>query len=338
MSLLIIDGIRYKLWIPKNEKKDLHPLIRKCFKYIFGEDSFYFAVKHKIKATPSVASIPDAYVINLSRAELYVVEIELASHSVYDHIVKQLTKFINGIENQDSKRQIVDMLYKEINSDPVLRVIIQKAIGTTDIHYFLSELLSKMPRIVIIVDKKTDDIEKACKSLKYQPNIIEFKTFVREDAPSVQAHIFEPLYGIVGLTKIKKKERERVRQLKHNKTWDDMLAWVNNNVKELVNILSERIDEFGNVKQEISGKYLCFDRYNQRGRSRFAVFMLTKNTLKVRIKTDANTFKDPRNWTGDKIYKNFFFRKGQEREFKITNKDQISYAIELIKQSYEISM
>jgi hypothetical protein len=39
----------------------------------------------------------------------------------------------------------------------------------------------------------------------------------------------------------------------------------------------------------------------------------------------------------DKVYKGWFFKQGQERKFKITSKEQIPYAMELIKQSYDIS-
>jgi predicted transport protein len=65
--------------------------------------------------------------------------------------------------------------------------------------------------------------------------------------------------------------------------------------------------------------------------------MLTKNEVKVRIRTDPTTFKDPRKWTGDRIYKGWFFKHGQEREFRIASKSQIDYSIGLIEQSYETS-
>jgi hypothetical protein len=191
MEMLVIDGIKYKPWTPKDEEKEFHPMVRNCSKEIFGDDSLYFDVKHVLKTTSGIGSIPDAYVINLSKSELYVVENELSTHPVYDHIVRQLTKFINGIENQNAKNQIIDMLYDEINKDAVLRATVQKAIDSTDVYRFISKLLSKPPRIVIIVDQRTPEIEEACKVLKYQPDIIEFKTFIREDAPNVHAHLFD---------------------------------------------------------------------------------------------------------------------------------------------------
>ncbi|MBO3758047.1 MAG: hypothetical protein QXQ94_10230 [Candidatus Bathyarchaeia archaeon] len=35
MSTLIVDGVKYKLWTPKDEEKEFHPLVRKCYKEIF---------------------------------------------------------------------------------------------------------------------------------------------------------------------------------------------------------------------------------------------------------------------------------------------------------------
>jgi predicted transport protein len=338
MSIFIVDGVKYKPWTPKDEEKDFHPMVRSCFKEIFGEDSLYFDTKRVLKSLSGIGSIPDAYVINLSRAELYVVEIELASHPVYDHIVKQLTKFINGIENLDTRNQIIDMLYDEIDSDIVLRAIVQKAIGSTDIYRFVSKLLSKPPRIVIVVDKKTPEIEEACRVLKYQTDIIQFQTFVREDAPNVKAHLFEPLYGVERVEVKEKEERER-KIPEHYKDWQSLYAWVEDNVKDITKALESSIISINpsEVSKGVHGRYLCFYRGKPGTKSIFAAFLLTKKALKVRIRTDPHTFKDPQMLTGDKVYKGWFFKQGQEREFKIRSREQIPYATELIKQSYEIS-
>ena len=96
------------------------------------------------------------------------------------------------------------MLYEEINKDVMLRATVQKHIGSTDIYHFLSKLVSKSPRIIIIIDQKTSEIEEACRVLKYPPDILEFKTYVRENAENVYAHLFEPLHTIERISKRKK--------------------------------------------------------------------------------------------------------------------------------------
>jgi len=193
--MLTIDGVRYYLWTPQDEENEFHPLVKEHYKQIFGEGSFYFDVKHLIKSPSGIGSIPDAYVIRLSKpAEWYVVENELSSHPVYDHVVKQLTKFINGIENQNSRNQILDLLYEEICRAPPLEAEVRKLTETKDIYHYLSKLLQNSPRIVVIIDKETDEIREAVRALRYETNIVEFKTYARENAENVRAHVFNSLY------------------------------------------------------------------------------------------------------------------------------------------------
>lgn len=326
MEVLVIDGVRFKPWTPKDEEKEFHPLIRKCSKEIFGEDSIYFDVKGVLRTSSGIESIPDAYVIDLVNRELYVVENELSTHPAYDHIVKQLTKFINSIENLETKDKITSLLYNEISKDIELKAKVQKKANTSEIFHYISELLKKTPKIVVIIDKKTKDIEEACKPLKYQPKIIEFRIFARENAENVQAYLFEPIY----LEKVSGIEEKEIKR----RSWIDKLALVDDNVREIVDILNEHILGLGDVKQKIVGAYLCFYKGKISTKSIFAAFLLTKKALNVRIRGDPNEFVDREKWT--KAYKGWFFKEGQERGFKITSKEQIPYAMELVKQSYNI--
>ncbi len=194
--MLIIDGIKYKLWIPKDEEKEFHPLVKEHSKEIFGENSIYFDIKHKLTSKSGIAGIPDAYVLTLSKPyEWYIVENELSSHPVYSHIVPQVSRFVDSIEELETQRDVRDILNTEIEQDIVLKAYIEKKTGH-DLYRFLSELLSSSPKIALIIDKITPEVEKASKSLKKLANtkIIEFKTFLREGAPNVRAHLFEPLY------------------------------------------------------------------------------------------------------------------------------------------------
>lgn len=192
--MLIIDGVKYQLWTPKDEEKEFHPMVRENSKDIFGENSIYFDVKLTLRSSAGIGSIPDAYVIKLSKPyEWYVIENELSNHPIYDHVVKQLTKFINGIENQNATKQILDTIYQKINEDTELKAKVRKIIGTEDMYHFLSNLFSKPPRIVILINKKTTELEEATKVLRYQTDIIEFQTFCRIDAENIRAFLFEPL-------------------------------------------------------------------------------------------------------------------------------------------------
>jgi len=193
--MLVIDGVKYKLWTPKDEEKEFHPMIKEHSKEIFGEESLYFDVKQKIVSKTGIGSIPDGYVISFSKPlQWFIVEGELSSHPLYDHIVKQLNKFMSGIKNPDSQKEILNALYDEITKRPTMEAYVKEMIESKEIYYFLSDLISKSPKVVIIIEEKSDEVKEACENLKTEPIIVEFKTFVREDAENVHAHLFEPLY------------------------------------------------------------------------------------------------------------------------------------------------
>lgn len=212
--MLIVDGVRYKPWTPTDEEKEFHPLVKAQSKEIFGKDTIYFDVKTTLKSASGIGSIPDAYVIDLKEPnEWYVVENELATHPVYDHVVKQLSKFINGIDNQDSRTQILELLYNQINKDKTLRNEVLTKTKSNELHHYLSQLiLSKTPKIVVIIDEKTSEIQEACRALRYTPHILEFKTF-KEDNSGSYAHLFDPLHSINTISKEKRYENQNLESI-----------------------------------------------------------------------------------------------------------------------------
>lgn len=119
--------------------------------------------------------------------------------------------------------------------------------------------------------------------------------------------------------------------------WDKRLQWVDENVQSLALAISTAIiNSQNNIVGKSRGKYYCFYIGNPSIRSIFAALCLFKECVKVRIITDPKTFRDPQNWTGGKVFKRWFFTKGQETEFRLESKNQIDYAMELIEQSYDL--
>lgn len=318
--MLLVDGVRYKLWTPRDEEKEFHPLVKACSKEIFGEDSVYFDVKRILKTASGIGSIPDAYVISLSKPyRLYVVENELATHPIYDHIVKQLTKFINGIGNQNARSQIIDMLYDQIDRDSGLREKIQKLVGSADIYRFLSKLLAEPPKIVIIIDEQSAELEEACYSLRYQPDIVEFKTFVREDDQNIRAHLFKPVY-------------QTAEPPTSYENWERKLVKSSNDLRDIVKELEERtfgLGKISTIQRTRKGYY----KGKHSIESCFAVLEIADNTVIARIGVDPATFKDPEKWSIGGVRRIMFFDCGSQ--FKITKKEQVDYAIDLIRQAFE---
>ncbi len=196
MRIVVIDGVRYEAWTPQNEY-DFEKVVKEHAKDIFGEQSIYLDIKHKLRTKSGIGSIPDGYVIIFGdEPHWHIVEVELSSHPLYEHIVPQVSRFINGIKNPSTQKDIVSAIYQEIDSDEFVRLRLKKAIGTTETYKFLSDLLSKSPVVTIIIEKRTEQLDEAIGALAHsQIKIVEFQTFIRAGVGlDVHAHLFGPLY------------------------------------------------------------------------------------------------------------------------------------------------
>ena len=200
--MLLIDGIKYELWIPPNED-ELEQIVIEHAQDIFGDNSIYFDKKQKLRSLGGVGSIPDALVIMFANThQWHIVEVELSSHDPYQHVVPQVDKFINAIDNPRTRNKIIDALYDAVNNDELLKMKTRQAIGQgKDIHKVFSDLIATPPTITIIIEKDTDQLEEALKKYN-QKKLIEFQTFTRERVGlAVHAHLFEPLYKPIISTK-----------------------------------------------------------------------------------------------------------------------------------------
>ncbi len=195
--MLLIDGAKYELWTPQKEVEEFHPLVKEHYKEIFGGDSMFVA-GNRLETGSRMGSIPDGFVITFGDSpQWHIVEVELSSHQLYEHIVNQVGRFINGINNTVSQRKIIETIYHEITESKQRKVELEEAIGSGEIYKFLLDLISKSPILTIIIEKRTRELEEAIDLLKYSPiEIVEFQTFRRVGAEAVHAHLFEPLYRV----------------------------------------------------------------------------------------------------------------------------------------------
>lgn len=193
--MLFVDGIEYKIWTPSNEE-ELEIFVEDHSKKIFGDDSLYFPVKTKLKSVGGIGSIPDGYAINLSKPhKWFIVEVELSTHPVFNHIVPQLNKFVQGLRDPSSRKKISEALYNEIKKDAVTEAYVKEKIGSGEIYRFVSSTIDNNPTLVVIIDEKTKELEEACNSIPIvKKEILEFKIFERVDAGIKNAFHFEPLF------------------------------------------------------------------------------------------------------------------------------------------------
>ncbi len=197
--MLLIDGVKYELWTPPSED-EFERVVKEHTQEIFGEQSIFLDRKRKLKSLSGIGSIPDGYVIVIGISpQWHIVEVELSSHPLHDHIVSQVGRFISGINNPNIQRGIVNAMDEEISRDDFIKLRLRKAIEPAEIYRFLTDLISKPPILTIIIEKNTEELREALNTLRYpQIEVVEFQTFTREGVGlAVHAHLFEPLYAVL---------------------------------------------------------------------------------------------------------------------------------------------
>jgi predicted transport protein len=323
--IILIEGTKYFLSVPEKEKV-LEDMVKEHYKEIFGEDSIYFEVKQKITSKHGVGSIPDGYVISLLKPfEWYIVEGELSIHPLHEHITDQLNRFMIGVKNPATQKELVELFYSEITKDKLKKAYVENKIGSPEIKGLLYELLQTSPKIVVVIEENGEEVQEACSQLKAEPLIVEFKTFVKEDDPTKHLHLFAPIFKT-------KTDGTRGEKTKEYESWNEKLARTNPNLREIALELESKIMTLGKIstltktrKAYAKGKYSF--------QSCFVILEITDKSIIARMEADPNDFKDPQNWSEGGVRNIMFFSHGSQ--IKITKKEQIDYAMSLIKQAFE---
>lgn len=204
MKMLLIDGVRYEVRSPKDERQ-LEDSVKKHSNLIFGENSLYFDIKPELRSKAGIGSKPDGLVIVLDKPAFYIIENERAEHGVHDHIVTQISKFNSAFKKPETKKKIVETLYADISNDPFKQLFVKSKIKD-DLYKFLTDIISSEPIVVIVIDKLLDELEDAVSELPLKAKFVEFQTFVRDDAESVRAYLFDRIHTIVEPLKTSKEK------------------------------------------------------------------------------------------------------------------------------------
>lgn len=194
MSRLVTPSGVFRLYSFESEK-DFERCVVEHAAEIFGSDRIYLDCKRRIGGRGGKQSIPDAYLIDLSRKrepQLYVVENELASHELFKHIGVQLLQF--SVSFRDAGRQVKEVLFEEISAEPTAREMCEKYArdaGLRNVDRLLDYLVFETPfRALVVIDEVTDELTNVLKNFGFPVEVIEFVTY--EDDKGVRIYRFSP--------------------------------------------------------------------------------------------------------------------------------------------------
>lgn len=324
-TLLTKEGT-YSLHDYKNEA-ELEKFVVENSEQIFGSNSIYFDIKKMITSKVK-KRVTDGLLLDLNNPDspkFWIVENELSVHDPYRDIAPQVRGFLRALREEETLSEICKTIYGVVRKKKKMRDMIRKRAKEGETYYFIDKVLHKRRGIIIVIDKRTPQLDEVMEELSASQDVrvIEFRTYKKGG---------KFIHGFTPLARVEVREEA----LEHYRSWEARLRWAHPLARSLVNEITAKIEEeFPKVAHAPKHRwYYFFASKEMKPASTFLVLLLRKKRIEVRIIT-ASGFNDPKGIT--KKLAGWFFpsKRGQERRFYVSSKDDLEHALPLIRQAYK---
>ena len=181
--MLILGNKRF-VQVAFNNEAELERVVTDRYEDIFGPSSL-FLPKTLIRTRDGFGTIPDGVVIDLGSKQWFMIEAELASHSVWNHIAPQIAKQITASSQRASKQILIDLAVETTRGDEAaLEKFDAQGVEEIDIRAYLDEILAQDPVIGIPIDEIPDDLKEWASILRYKVNLWVVRKLVNIDSQS----------------------------------------------------------------------------------------------------------------------------------------------------------
>lgn len=210
MSILVTPQGVFKLYQFDTEKEFERCVVSQVG-MIFGKRCVYLDCKRKIGRQGTKQSIPDAYLIDFSsqrEPRLFIVETEIASHDLFQHIGVQILQFAHSFAS--APRQMKQLLFGEISKDGKVYEACHayaQEYGLRNVDNMLDQLVNDTFRALIIIDEATDELYKVVKNFRFPVEVIEVETY--QGPSGHRIYRFTPLFKDVSDVKESIEAREQ---------------------------------------------------------------------------------------------------------------------------------
>jgi hypothetical protein len=180
LNLILKDGVRY---LPHRyrDEKELHRLVESNINSLFGPDAFFFPGTRigAGRKESGAKGIPDGFVIVAPKKRWYIIEVELASHSYFDHIASQVMRFYAAWDDPARRTELKNRFADAIQESPA-KVESLNRHGIKEIYRLVSDTLEEKPTLAVIIDEELKDLDQLRRAVQFDVQYSVFRTFARE--------------------------------------------------------------------------------------------------------------------------------------------------------------
>jgi hypothetical protein len=129
---------------------------------LFGDKIVFINPKKKLESKSLGGVIPDGFFFDFNDPtdpQFYIVEVELISHSFFNHVFPQITKFFAFFKNVKIQKSLVDKLFTVIDTDKHLKSAFRRFLGNAEIYKFLSDIIESSQNILLIANGNFSELQ-----------------------------------------------------------------------------------------------------------------------------------------------------------------------------------
>lgn len=196
MTVLLKDGVKYILHSYKNEM-ELQALVEQNIEQLFGEDAIFLPGRRigVPRGEKGAKGIPDGFIVTIKEKKWAIIEVELVSHPIHDHIISQISRFNLAWKKGETTKAMVDAYFQASNDSKIIQSKFERFGVREEIYRYLTSIFKEDPLLVIIIDEKTPELDEVKDNVKFETHWSIFKTYRREGISDlVPIFEYEPIF------------------------------------------------------------------------------------------------------------------------------------------------
>ncbi len=319
------------------KEHDLEEHVKQHSAQLFGQKCVYLPIRALVSSKLS-NRVTDGLLLDISNTEnprFWIVELELATHSVRSHVEPQVRDFIRALEDEGTRSELVEVVYDQVKSNPVATGTLLDTAKGNDLHWMLTHILKGQCGVMIVADEPTDQLQLVCNDLtRYkgaaEVKLVIFRSFRNKENNTLFAFTSprEELETDSDIQAIP----PRAATLD---SWSKKLEWADKGGSNLVSALISNVEiELQGTAHKPIGRHYAFYA-NGLGKGRFMAVVLSKGHIELRfgIPKDSPVISDRKL----KAIKEWFFHSPRlvERGMTVRTRADIQYASKFIRAAYD---
>jgi hypothetical protein len=187
---MLISGNSKFLNSPFTSEDELKKMVIENADYFFGSSSFCLS-RELISNKGGFEVFTDGFAVDIANKQWFIVNVALAKHDVWRHVVPQVVKQLVAADQSTTKQLLIELIIQQLQKDTkIMKKFNDEGYGkenegvfVDEIRAALGEIFGKPPIIGMPIDSISNDLRDWTETLKSNVKLCIVKQYVESGNP-----------------------------------------------------------------------------------------------------------------------------------------------------------